>query len=110
MGFLLAHRYTHLAWGKGDNPKGSELTKDRQLLQLSAETVTLVTVLGLTSTKRRHSLFVQHNKSIHKYIATQNIQNMKYFPQSQMLLKLKSPMFSTKTNDSLWPVLGESVA
>ena len=27
IGFLLAQRYTNLAWGKGDDPKGSELTK-----------------------------------------------------------------------------------
>ena len=27
MGFLLAQRYTNLAWGKGDNPKESTLKK-----------------------------------------------------------------------------------
>ena len=46
MGFLFAQRYTNFAWawGKGDNPKGSELTNvcnyscQQKLLHYSART------------------------------------------------------------------------
>ena len=39
-GFLFAQRYTNFAWawGKGDNPTGSELTKNRLLLHYSSRT------------------------------------------------------------------------